>query len=151
MKKYQFADIEARPFPNILELKNPHIYGRAGVVINVSEKEYPDNDRLYLVQHGKTLWHLPLSETGNDMGLENIMNCIRILEQADILNTPVIVHCDGGNNRSRVVVECYHYRKMGFQLDDEYKGAVNHLIYNCSIGVLPRIWLVEEMIRLLLI
>ena len=149
MKTYQFADIQARPFPNNIELRNPHIYGRTGIVINVSERDYPEDLKQYLQQQGKQFWHLPLSETDSDMGLENILRCVRILEQADKWIIPAIVHCDGGNNRSRVVVECYHYRKMGFQFDDVYKGAMNHLAYNCSIGILPPIGIVEEKIRLL--
>ena len=132
-----------------MELRNPHIYGRTGIVINVSERDYPEVLKQYLQKHGKQLWHLPLSETDSDMGLENILKCVGILEQADKRNIPAIVHCDGGNNRSRVAVECYHYRKMGYQLDDEYKGAMNHLVYNCSIGILPPIGIVEEKIRLL--
>ena len=149
MKTYQFADIQARPFPNFMELRHPHIYRRTGIVINVSERDYPTEYKQYLLQQGRQLWHLPLSETGSDMGLENILQCVGILEQADKRNTPVIVHCEGGNNRSRVVVECFHYRKMGFQLNDEYKGAINHLVYNCSIGMLPPIDIVEDKIRLL--
>ena len=147
MKTYEFANIQARPYPNIMELRNPYIYGRVGVVINVSERDYPEEYRQSLLQQGKQLWHIPLSETGDDMGLDNIMQCVRILEQADEHNIPVIVHCYGGHNRSRVVVECYHYRKFGFQLYDEYLGAFNHLIYNCNKGLLPHIEIIEEMIR----
>lgn len=145
---YKFADIQARPFPNIMEIMNPNIYGRAGIVINVSGTEYTEEIECCLKQQNKRLYHYPLSETGNEMGLENILRCVSILEQADKNKIPVIIHCDCGNNRSRVVIECYHYRKLGCQFDDEYKGAINHLAYNCSIGLLPPIEEVEKRLRI---
>ena len=147
MKTYQFAEIQARPFPYLAEVKNPYIYGRVGYGINVSETEYPAEIREELERQGKLLWHFPLVETGTDMGLDNIIRCVRILEKADADGIPVIVHCGLGNNRSRVVAECFHFRKMGFQLEDEYKGAMNHLAYNCGIGLLPAIEDVERMLK----
>ena len=147
MTSYKFADIQARPFPNFLEIMNPNIYGRADIVINVSSKEYSEEIERYLKQHNKHLYYYPLIETGNDMGLENILRCVSILEQADKNKIPVIIHCDCGNNRSRVVIECFHYRKLGYQYIDEYKGAINHLAYNCSIGLLPPIEEVEKTLR----
>ena len=146
MKTYQFARIQARPFPTLAEVRNPFIYGRAGCVVNVSEKGYPEELRKELELHRLQLWHFPLIETGTDMGIENILQSVSILEKADWKGIPVIVHCGFGNNRSRVVVECFHFRKMGFQLEDEYKGAENHLAYNCGIGLLPPIEEVERML-----
>ena len=146
MKTYQFARIQARSYPTLAEVRNPFIYGRAGCVVNVSEKGYPKELRKELDLHGLQLWHFPLVETGTDMGIENILQSVRILEKADREGIPVIVHCGFGNNRSRVVVECFHFRKMGFQLEDEYKGAKNHLAYNCGIGLLPPIEEVERML-----
>lgn len=96
---------------------------------------------------GIQAYHFPLVETGNDMGLENILKAVRVLEKADADGAPAVVHCGFGNNRSRVVVECYHYRKLGFQLEDGYKGAFNHLAYNCSAGLLPPLPEVESLIR----
>ena len=146
MKAYQFARIQVRPFPSLAEVRNPFIYGRAGCVVNVSEKGYSKELRKELELQGLQIWHFPLVETGTDMGIENILQCVRILEYADREGIPVIVHCGFGNNRSRVVVECFHFRKMGFQLEDEYKGAENHLVYNCDIGLLPPIEEVERML-----
>lgn len=149
MKTYEFAKIQARHYPTYAELLNPYIYGRVDVVINVSESEWPPFFEETFTFGPKRLVHLPLRETGTDMGLENILQCIRILEEADRDNLPVIVHCDFGNNRSRVVAECFHYRKLGFQLEDPYKGAINHLAYNCSIGLLPPIEEMEKLINAL--
>ena len=147
MKTYVFARIQARPFPTAAELKNPYIYGHIRYVLNVSDVEYPEEIGKEMNELGIQTYHLPLVETGKDMGLENILKAVRILEKADAEKAPVIVHCGFGNNRSRVVVECFHFRKMGFQLEDEYKGALNHLVYNCEIGLLPAIEDVERMIK----
>ena len=57
--------------------------------------------------------------------------------EADAAEEKVIVHCYCGNNRSRTVVEAFHYAKTGTHLEDEYKGELNHLIYNSKNGHLP--------------
>lgn len=147
MKTYEFARIQARPFPTPAEVRNPFIYGRAGCVINVSGKGYPDELRKEMELHGLQLWHFPLMETATDMGMANILQCVRLIEKADRDEVPVIVHCGFGNNRSRVVVECYHFRKMGFQMEDEYKGAFNHIAYNSRIGLLPPVEEIERMLK----
>ena len=147
MKIYKFAKLQARHYPTYAELLNPYIYGRVDVVINVSESEWPPFFEEALILGLKRLAQLPLNETGTDMGLENILQSVRILEEADREGLSAIVHCDFGNNRSRVVAECFHYRKLGFQLEDPYKGAINHLVYNCSIGLLPPIEEMEIMIQ----
>ena len=147
MKTYDFARIQVRPFPTAAELKNPHIYGRVRYVLNVSEEDYTEEIEKRMKSLGIQTYHFPLVETGNDMGLENILKAVRILEKADAEGAPAIVHCGFGNNRSRVVVECFHYRKMGFQLKDEYKGAMNHLAYSCGIGLLPPMAEMERILR----
>ncbi len=146
MKTYDFARIQARSFPTAAELKNPYIYGHVRYVLNVSDVKYPEEIEKRLNEMGIQTYYLPLVETGTDMGLENILKAVRILEEADAEKAPVIVHCGFGNNRSRVVAECFHFRKMGFQLEDEYKGAKNHLAYNCGIGLLPPIKEVERIL-----
>ena len=147
MKTYDFARIQARSFPTAAELKNPYIYGHVRYVLNVSDVKYPEEIEKGMNELGIQTYYLPLVETGTDMGLENILKAVRILEEADVEKAPVIVHCGFGNNRSRVVAECFHFRKTGFQLKDEYKGALNHLAYNCGIGLLPPIEDVERMLK----
>ena len=55
--------------------------------------------------------------------------------------------CDFGVNRSRTVIEAFHYAKMGFHFEDEYKGYANHLIYNCAAGHLPELSEVEHELK----
>ena len=55
-----------------------------------------------------------------------------------------IVCCAFGVNRSRTVIEAFHYAKMGYHLEDEYEGFKNHLICNCESGFLPPLSDVER-------
>lgn len=147
MKSYDFARLQARAFPTPAEARNPYIYGRVGVVVNVSGREHPGELRREFDRMGVRCHHLPLVETGPDMGLENILLAVGILEEADAAGIPAVVHCDFGNNRSRVVAEAFCLLKTGILLDDEYRGARNHLVFNCLAGHLPP---VPEMVSLIL-
>lgn len=146
MKTYDFARLQARPFPTVAEARNPFIYGRVGVVVNVSQRDYPEELVQEFEKAGITFHHLPLMETGDDMGLDNILKAVGILEEADRAGKAAVVHCDFGNNRSRVVAEAFHFRKTGFQLEDEYKESFNHLLYNCHRGLLPPQPVIEEIL-----
>lgn len=55
----------------------------------------------------------------------------------------MIVHCDFGQHRSRLVIEAFYYAKFGEHFVDEYKGYVNHLIYDCGMSHLPLLEYVE--------
>lgn len=149
MKTYTFTNLQARPYPSVEEIGNPHIYGRVKIVVNVSDKPYSQDIAQALYGQGIKCIYLPLLEIGPDMGYENLLKAVRLLEIADFAGLPVIVHSDSGNNRSRVVAEAFHYHKCGRHLEDEYKGSINHLIYNCSIGLLPPIDEVEKALNLL--
>ncbi len=63
------------------------------------------------------------------------------------LGSKQVVHCDFGNNRSRSFVEAFYYLLNNEHFPDEYKGAFNHLVYNCSIKHLPPLPQTEEIIR----
>lgn len=85
---------------------------------------------------GIAYYHFPLSEETVDIGWDNILQAVRTIHRYDCENKPLLVHCDGGTHRSRLVVEAYHFAKYGTHLKDEYKGYGNHLIYDCSEGFL---------------
>ena len=58
-----------------------------------------------------------------------------------------IVHCTCGNNRSRTVVEAFHFAKTGTHLPDEYNGEFNHLLYNVNNGHLPERTILESSLK----
>lgn len=136
MRKYDFANITARPFPTVSDVSNPYIFGGIKSVINVSEKE---DVRLsdYYKAHSITYHHLPIKEGVSNMGWSNILKCAKIIIDNVRNDIPTIVHCVGGNNRSRLVVECAFFALYGSHLTDEYNGAINHLQYNVEQGYLP--------------
>lgn len=149
MKTYSFAKLQARWFPKMEEIQHPFIYGHVKYVVNVSEQSYSPVMHEAFDEKGIKTFHFPLSETDSDMGLENIFRAVAILEKADKECAPAVVHCVGGDNRSRVVCECFHFKKTGYQLEDEYKGYTNHLIYNIAEKHLPPIEIISEKLKLL--
>ena len=144
MKKYDFANITVRPYPNLCDVNNKWIFTPdIKVVINVSQK-YKTEIVEAIKQKGIEYFHFPLDEEVPDIGWENIIKAVETLMQYEVAKTHILVHCDGGNHRSRLVVEAFHYAKFGCHLLDEYKGYDNHLIYDCRSGFLPPLEEVEE-------
>lgn len=144
MQTYSFAKITVRPFLKLSDVNNPYIFGETKHVINMCDYREPEVIDL-LHSKGATFDWFPTEEQPMD---ENaILQAVAKLAEYDKDGTPIIVHCMGGNNRSRTVVEAYHFAKTGTHLEDEYKGYHNHLLYNCGEGFLPPI---NEMEKLLL-
>lgn len=140
MKSYQFAKVAVMGFPTKSDIENRFIFGDVAHLINVSGHEYPKDIQTALQEHGISVYYLPLVEEGPDMGFENILKAVDILKNADRNNEKAIVHCTCGNNRSRTVVEAFYYSQTGEHLRDEYKGELNHIIYNSANGHLPKQW-----------
>ena len=136
MKAYKFANITVRPYPNMCDVNNKWIFTpEIGVVVNVSQK-YKAEIVDAIKQKGIEYFHFPLDEEVPDIGWENIKKAVKTLMHYDNTDKHILVHCDGGNHRSRLVVEAFHYAKLGTHFIDEYKGYDNHLIYDCSSGYL---------------
>ena len=136
MKAYKFAKITARPYPNMCDVNNKWIFTpETGVVINVSQKYKADIVEA-IKQKGIEYHHFPLDEEVPDIGWDNIKKAVKILFECEQRDKHILVHCDGGNHRSRLVVEAFHYAKFGIHFIDEYKGYDNHLIYDCCSGYL---------------
>jgi len=137
MKSYTFSNITLRPFSTVADLNNPWIFGGVQVIINVSGHDYPEDVKKVLSDKGIESYWFPLVEEGPDMGIDNIIKAIHVLQLCDEEKKKVILHCTCGNNRSRTVAELFYFIKTGEQFDDEYKGYANHLLYNIGEGHLP--------------
>ena len=147
MKAYKFANITVRPYPNKCDVNNKWIFTpEIGVVINVSQK-YKAEIVDAIKQKGIEYYHFPLDEEVPDIGWENIKKAVKTLMQYDNTDKHILVHCDGGNHRSRLVVEAFHYAKLGTHFIDEYKGYDNHLIYDCKSGYLLPLEEVERELK----
>ena len=147
MKAYKFANITVRPYPNMCDVNNKWIFTpEIGVVVNVSQK-YKAEIVDAIKQKGIEYFHFPLDEEVPDIGWENIKKAVKTLMHYDNTDKHILVHCDGGNHRSRLVVEAFHYAKLGTHFIDEYKGYDNHLIYDCKSGYLLPLEEVERELK----
>lgn len=147
MIKYDFAPITARPFPTLLDVRNPWIISKSVKhIINVSTKEDPEI-KAAIAARGISYTWLPTEE--KPMNMPNIFKAVRLLREYDAAGEHTVIHCIGGNNRSRTVVEAYYFAKTRTHLNDEYMGYQNHLIYNCKAGYLPALEQMEHYLTLL--
>ena len=137
MKSYTFAPIAAREYPTVKILDNPYIWGGVDCCINLSEKPYSPELEAAMSAHGIEWRHLPISEEDDADWCDALNEALTSLQVAYREGMKMVVHCDGGNNRSRTFVEAFYFMLMGQHYHDEYKGEYNHFIYNCKIGHLP--------------
>ena len=147
MHTYPFAKISARNFPTPADLRNPWIFPK-DVAVVVCVSQYFDEALAEIMKsRGAEYHHLPLEEEVDDIGWENILKAVAIILQADKEDKRVIVHCDFGQHRSRLIVEAFHFAKFGTHFVDEYHGYDNRIIYNCSNHHLPPLEVVEQELK----
>ena len=143
MQTYSFAKITVRPFLKLSDVNNPYIFGETLFFFRYGDHREPEVIDLIHSKGGTFDW-FPMEE--QPMDVNAILQAVAKLAEYDKDGTPIIVHCMGGNNRSRTVVEAYHFAKTGTHLEDEYKGYPNHLLYNCREGFLPPIKEMEQLL-----
>lgn len=132
--EYKFANITTRPFMTLNDVNNKWIFGDTRHVIDVCM--YREPEVIDLIQSkGATFDWFPTDERPMDLGM--VLQAVAKLAEYDCDGSHIIVHCLHGNNRSRTVVEAYHFAKLGVHYEDVYKGSRNHLIWNCENGYLP--------------
>lgn len=139
MRTYPFALIAARDYPTIRQLDNPYTWGGIQFCVNVSEKPYSPELEAAMKERGIDWLFCPLSEQTPEWNDWEAPLCtvVEALYGAFLDGKKMVVHCNFGNNRSRTMIEAFYYVLEGKQFEDEYKGEVNHLAYNCKIGHLP--------------
>lgn len=144
MRLYQFAPISARCFPTINDINNPWIFPKdVVIVINVSKK-FDSQIAKELETRGIEYCHFPIYEEVDDIGWENIKKVVELLLKYDAEGKRMVVHCDYGQHRSRLVIEAFYFAKYGKHFVDEYKGYDNRIIYNCKMRYLPLLEKVEQ-------
>lgn len=144
MKTYTFAKVSARGYLTKADLSNNWIItDDLGLVLNLTERKDEDTARFLAERDVAYIW-FPLKEEAADMGYRAILEAVREMIYYAEQDKRIIVHCNFGNNRSRTVVEAFHFAIMRNHLDDEYKGCQNHLIYNSKSGHLPPMSQIEE-------
>ena len=143
MQTYTFANITVRPFLKLSDVNNPYIFGQTKHVINMCDYREPEVVELIQSKGGTFDW-FPTDE--QPMDVNAILQAVAKLAEYDKDGSPIIVHCMGGNNRSRTVVEAYHFAKTGKHIEDMYRGYFNHLHYNCESGYLPPLKEMEQLL-----
>lgn len=144
--EYKFANITARPLLTLSDVNNPYIFGHTRHVINMSDYREPEVAEAIKAK-GATYDWFPTGE--RPMDVDMILLAVRELSRYDYEGAPIIVHCMGGNNRSRTVVEAYHFAKYWTHYEDEYQGSLNHLVWNCEQGYLPPLPEMEKLLKVL--
>ena len=134
MKKYDFADISVREYPTLHLLNHPFIWGGVRFCVNMSEKPYSTDLVKAMAEHDIDWIHCPVSEEPGSCWQDSLLSAIPPMISAYRSGWKQIVHCDFGNNRSRTFVEALYYCLHGEHIEDEYRGEVNQLAYNCKIG-----------------
>ena len=133
--EYQFANITTRPFLTLSDVNNKWIFSdRTKHVIDVCMYREPEVINAIKTKGVSFDW-FPTDE--RPMDLDMILLAVAKLAEYDQDGSHIIVQCLHGNNRSRTVVEAYHFAKLGTHFEDECKGSKNHLIWNCEQGYLP--------------
>ena len=122
MKSYSFAKVSARGTLTESDYNNKFIItDDLRLVINVSDKVYLQRAPFFL-RKGLVVHNKPLTEDHGDMGYRNLLMLVKHLLLEDSFGGRSLVCCDFGVNRSRTVIEAFHFAKMGFHFEDEYKG-----------------------------
>ena len=143
MKSYSFAKVSAHGYLTESDYNNKYIITEdLKQIINVSGREF-EKPLSFFRERGIIARNMPLTEKNGDMGYKKILAAVGYLLHWDKLGKGSIVCCDFGVNRSRTVIEAFHFAKMGFHFEDEYEGCTNHLVYNCTTGYLPPLSEVE--------
>ena len=147
MKSYSFAKVSARGRLTDADYNNKYILTEdLKYIINVSERRL-GRPFTFFKQRNLIAKNLPMKEEYGAMDLLSLKLAVHFLILCEKEGKRSIVCCDFGNNRSRTVIEAFHYVKMGYHFEDEYKGCFNHLIYNCEAGFLPHLADVEHELR----
>lgn len=147
MKTYSFAKVSARGYLTQADYNNKYILTEdLKIIINVSGRDF-EKPQEFFEERSIIAKFTPLTEKNGDMGYRTILSAVKDLLYWDRQGKRCLVCCAFGVNRSRTIIEAFHYAKMGFHFDDEYDGYQNHLICNCMNGFLPPLPKVEEDLR----
>lgn len=112
LKEWFIKNIHVRSFVNLADLQNKWIVGDIKCVVNVSS-DFNEDVCMQLRQMNIAYHWFPMSEQNKDMGLHSIYGALKVLQRYVDRKEPVIIHCFGGNNRSKVVYEALYFLNFG--------------------------------------
>lgn len=145
---FKELNTRTRPFLTIDEIRNKWIWGSCRHVINVSKRKQKKKVVKTIKELGATYDWIPMDEN-EKLDINLICKAMKTLLSYDGEET--IIHCEMGNNRSRLVCEFALYAKTGKWMDDDLSvglgGCKNMTVYNIKRGYLPELEVVEKMIE----
>lgn len=142
-KDWFIKNVHVRSFLKSSDLQNKWIMDGIKCVVNVSS----DNDEdvsFELRKRGIAYYWFPMSEQNDDMGLHSIYGALKVLQPFIDRKEPVIIHCFGGNNRSKVIYESLYYLNFGEWSND---AADCKTLTNCDSGHLPPLNVYQSFIQ----
>jgi hypothetical protein len=141
------------------EFAKEYAFANVSAACCLDVKEFHSGNQVIYLQHGKPIEsmsfyrerntiarHVPLKENGN-MEFGNFIHAVRCLLSWDKKGKRSIVISAIGNHNNQVVIEAFHYAKMGSHLTDRCKGYQNHLIYCSMYGYLPSLPHIEQELK----
>ncbi len=144
MKSWFTRNVRIRSMLALSDLQNKWIMEGVSCIVNVSSDF---NEEIYtlLVQKAIPYFWFPMSETNDNMGLHSIYGALKVLQTYIEQKKSVIIHCFGGNNRSRVVYESLYY--LNFKSWPVDVDGTCKVLQNCSEGHLPNIEEYEQFLE----
>lgn len=129
-KDWFIKNVHVRSFIKPSDVQNKWIMDGIKCVVNVSS-DYDEDVSSELRKRGIAYYWFPMSEHNDDMGLHSIYGALKVLQPFVDRKEPVIIHCYGGNNRSKVIYESLYYLNFGeWPSDDENCKT----LINCTKG-----------------
>jgi len=144
MKTYDFAWVSASEYPTVEMFDYLRPWIGVSLCINVSEKPYPPEIERAMKAHAIEYHHFPLSEEVGADWMESFASAVSLMYYAHRTGRKQIIHSDLGENRSQAVVEALYFPIIGKEFNDPYRGARNHLEFNCKAGHLPDLEEIER-------
>lgn len=132
-KDWFAKNVRVRSFVNNADLQNKWIMEGVKCVVNVSS-DYDESVCTQLRQMGIAYFWFPMSEQNEDMGLHSIYGALKVLQPYIDRKDAVIMHCFGGNNRSKVIYESLFYLNFGSWPNN---NSVSKTEINCMEGHIP--------------
>jgi len=137
---FKEINTKTRPFLTIRDIENKWIWMSTKHVINVSKKEHDENVVNAIYNHGATYSWIPFGEH-EELDIHKICKAMKVLLSYNGEET--IIHCDLGNNRSRLVCEfalfAINRKWMVDELSTGLDGCINKTFFNIKRGYLPEI------------
>ena len=132
-KDWFAKNVRVRSFVNNADLQNKWIMEGVKCVVNVSS-DYDEAVCTQLLQMGIAYFWFPMSEQNENMGLHSIYGALKVLQPYIDRKDAVIIHCFGGNNRSKVIYESLFYLNFD-SWPNNNSDSKNEI--NCMEGHLP--------------